>query len=76
MLMTSAIGTTHIYENGERVWPCRCGKTHRGAYAQEDWAMHQCLHQADLMVSELSDGNYQVLCPDCGASWKGSRLPL
>jgi hypothetical protein len=54
------------FENGEQVWPCRCGETHRGTYGQEDWNHHNCLHDATLI--QLSETR-SVLCPSCGRLW-------
>lgn len=60
---TNAV-TVHV-EDGERVFPCYCGETHRGQYAAEDWAHHNCLHTSALMLIDaaLSD---VFMCPDCG----------
>mgnify|MGYP001572363894 CR=1 FL=1 len=56
--------TRHIVD-GEEVFPCRCGKTHQGFHAQEDWAMHECLHDDDLLLFDPAG----VICPQCGQSW-------
>ena len=45
---------------------CRCGVTHFGPYAYEDWRHHECLHSVPLMLLEVP---IQVLCPDCGNVW-------
>ena len=37
--------TPIIYiEDGEQVYPCRCGETHRGPYALYDYGHHTCFH--------------------------------
>ena len=57
---------TICIENGERVYPCRCGAIHRGDYAEEDYNHHNCLHDGDMW----GIGKYQVVCSQCGASWR------
>jgi len=74
--MTTITGTTNIpltIIDAEGVgYPCRCGEIHRGDYALEDKAMHECLHGVDhLAVIPVSDGTFQMLCPECGMSWRG-----
>lgn len=46
----------------ERVFPCRCGATHRGDYAAYDFAHHECFH--DSVLSRLDEES--ATCPDCG----------
>jgi len=53
------------FENGERVYPCRCGETHRGDYACEDWNHHNCFHDTPLLL--IADD--QAVCGECGKSW-------
>ena len=56
----------YVYaEDGSRVFPCRCGVTHSGLYAEEDWNHHNCLHAGPLDAI----GPGQVTCMDCGATW-------
>lgn len=56
---------TIVIEDGIRVFPCHCGKTHRGSYAHEAWNHHNCSHEGVLML--IADG--QAVCGDCGASF-------
>ena len=79
--MTSSGGsnspTIHVNQQGERVYPCRCGETHSGQYAAEDFAHHNCAHDATLVClsdqSALDVGDYDVMCPMCGAMWNVRR---
>lgn len=52
---------TTFHENGEQVFPCRCGETHRGDYAIYEFGHHNCFHEAPLYHNE--DG---YVCPECG----------
>lgn len=55
--------TQHFDAKGNEVFPCRCGQTHGGDYAFEDWAHHNCFHEAPLNpLAETGD----LLCPECG----------
>ena len=64
-------GTSTItLENGERVYPCRCGKTHRGDYAGYDFGHHNCLHEEVLLGLPVDKNTIQAICPQCGMSWK------
>ena len=47
----------------QQVYPCRCGETHRGQYAAEDWAHHNCFHDDELLVDA---GDDQAMCSLCG----------
>lgn len=49
------------FEAGQEVYPCRCGETHRGDYAVEDFLHHNCYHDEFLRI-----GDGQVVCTDCG----------
>lgn len=54
--------TIHV-EDGERVFPCRCGETHRGDYAEYDFGHHNCFHDEPLYpICETG----QLMCPQCG----------
>ena len=75
--MATLLGTsafTHYFEDGEEIYPCRCGLVHRGDYAAYDFGHHNCFHETDLIVEQNSDGKYQVICPDCGMSWLGEGI--
>ena len=69
MNKTEQSNSTIEFENGERIYSCRCG-IHRGDYAQEDWEMHQCLHETDLLGLSAGKNSVQAICPDCGKSFK------
>lgn len=56
-----------VVEDGERVYPCRCGQTHRGSHAAYDYAHHNCFHEAPLWPVEEDDGHF--LCSACGMSF-------
>ncbi len=71
--METKIGQSNVnivVENGERVFPCRCGKTHRGDYASYDYGHHNCLHEDRLLGLYAGKKNVQALCPLCGMSWQ------
>ena len=53
-------------ESGEEVWPCKCGKEHRGEYAIYDWAHCNCPHEQydEVWVIE----GEVVMCAGCGRS--------
>jgi len=67
--MTNATGANNPEQYfdvaGYRVYPCRCGVTHSGIFAAEDYAHHNCLHDTVLLVA-----TEQAICQDCGASFK------
>lgn len=60
---------TIFYEEGERVYPCRCGKTHKGDYAIYDFGHHNCFHESKLLGLPFDQNTIQAICPDCGKSW-------
>ena len=62
--------TINLDENGNEVFPCRCGATHKGNYAAYDYGHHDCLHETDLV--EIDKG--YLLCPDCGKTWHVESL--
>lgn len=65
---TGSTGEAHVYEDGKRVYPCRCGETHRGDYAAYDYYHHNCFHTEplwDLSYPYLPRRSY-LMCPDCG----------
>lgn len=67
-------GNTTIREP-VRGYPCRCGKVHIGEYAQDDWMMHECLHETDLCFFD-SEGIAQVICPICGQTWGIDKIDV
>lgn len=53
-----------------QVYPCRCGRTHRGRtthgeYAYEDWMHHTCYHRSHLAQIHRN----QAICMECGQSF-------
>ncbi len=66
MIKTSSSNWTQYYENGERVYPCRCGETHRGDYGFYDYMHHECFH--DGVVWKITEPGLPdlYLCSDCG----------
>lgn len=63
------------YDSGtaQRVFPCRCGVTHTGERAVEEYAQHNCLHEGPLLCSHFPEqegphGEHclQLICGDCG----------
>lgn len=65
MNITGANNYTMYFENGEEVFPCRCGETHRGADVYT-FGHHNCFHNTPLMKMQKIDGIEQAICPDCG----------
>ena len=66
---TGANALTMEFENGKRVFPCRCGKIHRGEYACYDYGHHNCFHETELLGLPAGKNKIQAICPDCGQSW-------
>lgn len=66
---TGTSSLTMVFEGGKRVYPCRCGKTHRGDYAEYDFGHHNCLHEASLIGFPAGKNEVQAICPVCGMSW-------
>ena len=62
--MSASTNITYFFEQGVRVFPCRCGETHVEAYAEEDWNHHNCFHSSKLVWCDKKDG--QLICMDCG----------
>ncbi len=50
-------------EDGEVVYPCPCGETHRGDYAIYDFGHHT--HNHDEVFWDFAD---MGICTDCGAT--------
>lgn len=62
MTETGTNNITAVYEDGQQVYPCRCGETHRGDYAFEMWNHHNCFH-GPLWVQAGED---EAMCSQCG----------
>ena len=61
--ITSCAEEATIHMDGsERVYPCRCGETHRGEYGHYDYCHHICFHDAGLF--RLADDSF--VCVECG----------
>jgi hypothetical protein len=61
--------TIHIDANGDRVYPCRCGETHRGDYAAYDYAHHNCFHNEPLHEIDPENVPGYLMCPSCGKTF-------
>ena len=61
--VTGTSNFTRYFEDGQQVFPCHCGETHRGDYALEAWTHHNCEHGPMSQVA----GN--VMCLECGATF-------
>jgi hypothetical protein len=59
---TGSENYTKYFEDGEEVWPCRCGETHRGDYGFYDFIHHNCDHDDIVVVHDFSFG----YCGGCG----------
>ncbi|MEE9569458.1 MAG: hypothetical protein V3W37_08735 [Candidatus Binatia bacterium] len=64
MIQTGTSNSTIWIENGEEVYPCSCGETHRGDYAFYDWIRHICRHGDELW--DLSEDGLGMMCSQCG----------
>ena len=71
MIKTGSSTITLYFEDGQEVFPCRCGETHQPGY---DFGHHNCFHETDLLLENNRDGSFQVICPDCGMAWSASLL--
>ena len=61
----------------ERLYPCRCGETHSGQYAYEEWLHHNCYHDGEWVIFPLGKDMHQLICISCGKSALGvmEQLP-
>jgi predicted RNA-binding Zn-ribbon protein involved in translation (DUF1610 family) len=57
-----------VDEHGDRIYPCRCGETHRGPYAAYDYGHHNCLHD-DGLIRLMEDAPDYLICPACGKTF-------
>lgn len=68
MIQTGSSNITIYIEDGEEVYPCLCGETHRGPYASYDYGHHTCPHGQELWSMDELGGFRDVLCSQCGAT--------
>jgi hypothetical protein len=63
--------TVTFDQNGVQVFPCRCGETHVGDYAEYEFAQHNCDHDATLLFVDYDDPESEgdAICPLCGKTW-------
>lgn len=61
--------TTHVSANGEEIFPCRCGHTHRGEYGFYDYMHHNCFHSAPLIAIAKDEVPGYYMCPECGKTF-------
>lgn len=66
---TTSNSQTYYFEDIERVYPCRCGVTHRGDYAVYDYGHHNCFHPEWMFLD--SEIPRVLICVHCGET---SRL--
>ena len=64
-ITTTTSHTIHLYAEGNEIFPCRCGETHKGPYAAYDYGHHECFHESHLVQLDP----YYVLCQECGNTW-------
>lgn len=77
LISTGTAAETINIENGERVYPCRCGRTHRGPYATYDYGHHNCYHPGPLLdLGSKCGGELYgdpvrswLICPSCGMTF-------
>jgi len=69
--MNISLQTDYFVEDGERVYPCRCGETHRGQYAAEERRHHNCFHSEHIIIlgPAAAPDEYQGCCITCGATF-------
>jgi len=69
-ITTGDLNTTSVMgRNGERIYPCRCGQTHRGDYGLYEFGHHNCFHETELLGLPAGK-DIQAICPLCGMSWR------
>lgn len=59
-----------IEGKAERIFPCRCGETHRGPYGIYDYGHHNCFHDSPLVRVAPDEEPDYLMCPDCGKSFR------
>jgi len=66
VIQTGTSNRTIWVEDGEEVYPCPCGETHRGPYASYDYGHHTCRHGDELWPMDDEGQGVEVLCSQCG----------
>jgi hypothetical protein len=66
LISTGSNGVTRVFEDGEEVFPCTCGETHRGEHGVCTYMEHTCLH-GEGIVRVHDDIGY---CSQCGRSFE------
>ncbi len=66
MIQTGTSNRTIYLEDGEEVYPCPCGETHRGDYGIYDYIQHTCRHGDELWPMDDEGQGVEVLCSQCG----------
>jgi hypothetical protein len=66
---TDSNNVTSFYEDGEQVFPCPCGETHRGPYAIYDYGHHTCPHAVPLLRLAPDEIPEWLVCPLCGQTF-------
>ncbi|HAR46097.1 MAG TPA: hypothetical protein DCS05_07985 [Nitrospiraceae bacterium] len=61
-------------QSGEtrKIYPCRCGETHSGEYAEELWNHHNCYHTASPLFLSKPAGEGEMgllMCMECGETF-------
>lgn len=65
---TGSNARTIYIEDGERVYPCRCGETHQGLLGAAKRVEHKCFHEPPLI--RFGPQYDYVVCASCGVSWR------
>lgn len=70
------VQTIHLDGQGKRVYPCRCGQTHRGDWGLYEWDHHNCFHNDPLIEIDSEEVPGYLMCPACCKTfWRASALP-
>ena len=64
MIGTGALNRTY-YNDGEQVFPCRCGQMHKGDFSTDDYLHPNCYHNV-FWLNEREGDTPQVECANCG----------
>lgn len=66
----TSTATWAALEDGEQVYPCRCGETHTGEFGLHNYMHHNCFHKAPLVDVGAEVGISMIACPLCGQTWE------